>query len=147
MAVGVHVELSAKLVDLALKVGAERPDSAREHVDDGVLDLVLLDVQDATLERCNIIVDCLGGTDVWHLDLEAAGVMVLKLAVLLSLAGNVILEVGLVLVVLGQLVDESLIAAVAARNPLRTNDEYMLHYAAPSPVKTTPTVLTISLRS
>lgn len=127
MAVGVHIELAAQGVDLLLELACEGANSAGQAVHDGVLDVVLPDIADALLDGLHVVHDSLCGADVRHLHGEAACVVVFELAVLVALAGYMVLESGVVLVVFCQFVYESLVSTVRAGYPLAAYDENMLY--------------------
>ena len=118
MPIGVDVQLAPEFLDLFMKMPRKRPNPARKHVYDGVLDMMLADIGKASVHGGHIIINRLRRTDVGDLYLKTPSVVVLKFAILGCLAGNVVLEVWLVLVILGQLIHKGLVATVAARNPL-----------------------------
>ena len=127
--VGVHEDLAAKGVDPVHVPAEERPDATGQHVDDGVLDSVLLNVGDAPLEGVDVVEDRPRGTDGPAQHVEAVRPVVLELADLLGGihgARHVIFDVRRNLI-LGQLLHERLVAAVVCRNPLGSDDENMLH--------------------
>lgn len=129
MAVGVHEDLAAKGVDPVNVPAEERPDATGQHVDDGMLDSVLLDVGDAPLEGVDVVEDSPRGTDGPAQHVEAVRPVVLELADLLGGvhgACHVVLDVVRYLI-LGQFFHERLVAAVVCRNPLGSDDENMLH--------------------
>ena len=125
--VGIHIELAAQLVDLLLELPRKRADSAGQAIHDGVLNLVFLDVGDALLDGQDIVSDGRRRTDFRDLHLEAAGVVILELAVFFSLARHMVLEAGVVLVIFGQLIDESLVSAVRPGDTLAAYYENMLN--------------------
>ena len=125
--VGIHIELAAQLVDLLLELPRKRADSASQAIHDRVRNLVLLDIGDALLDGQDIVSDGRRRTDFRDLHLEAAGIVVVELAVFFGLARHMVLETGVVLVIFGQLIDEGLVSAVRPRNTLTANYENMLN--------------------
>jgi len=129
VAVGVHEDLAAKGVDPVHVPAEERSDATGQHVDDGVLNSVLLDIGDAPLEGVDVVEDRPRGADGPAKHVEAVRSVVLELADLLggvNGARHVVPDVGRYLI-LGQLLHERLVAAVVCRNPLGSDDENMLH--------------------
>ena len=124
--VWVHVKSSTQSVDTLLEVGAEGPDAARQDVNNRVLDVVVLDVAADAAERRNVVQDCLGGSHVGNLHVEAAGAVILELAILAGLASHMVPDARVALVRLGQPVDKGLVATVIARNALRAYNEDVL---------------------
>ena len=127
MAVGVHVELAAQLMDLLLELPRKRANSAGQAIHDRVLNLVLLDIGDALLDCQDIVGDSRGSTDFRDLHLEAASVVILELAIFFGLARHMVLESGVVLVIFGQLIDEGFVPAVCPGDTLAANYENMLN--------------------
>ena len=125
--VGVHVELAAQLMDLLLELPRKRADSAGQAIHDRVRNLVLLDIGDALLDGQDIVGDGRRRTDFRDLHLEAASVVILKLAVFFGLTRHMVLETDVILVIFGQLIDKGLVSAVRPGNPLAANYENMLN--------------------
>lgn len=141
VSVGVKIDAPPQFVDASIERWHDRTDPAGHNIDNGILNVMALNVIAAPVKGCDIIPDRLSMTDLRHADLVAIRVMegkfilrdaliarqlCLVLAALsVRLAGNVILDVRIVLVVLGQLVDKGLVAAIGAE-ALRADKEYML---------------------
>ena len=125
--VGVHVELAAQLVDLLLELPRKRADSAGQAIHNGVRNLVLLDIGDALLDGQDIVGDGRRRTDFRDFYLEAASVVILKLAVFFGLTRHMVLETDVVLVIFRQFVNESLVSAVRPGDTLAANYENMLN--------------------
>ena len=129
VAVGVHVELAAQLVDGTSVFARPRPDAARQHVHDGMLDGVVADVGKAPVQRVQVVEDRAGRAKGPPLDAEAVGPVVLERALgrhLVDRTGNVVANAADALVILGEPVHERLVAAVVAGNTLGAHDEHVL---------------------
>ena len=127
MAIGVHVELTAQLVDVPRDSCSKRANTAREAIHDGVRNLVFPDIVDALPDGVDVVEDRGGGTDVRDLHLETARVVVFELVVLGRLARDMVLETGIVLVIFRQFVDEGFVPAVRPGDTLATYYENMLN--------------------
>ena len=63
VAVGVHEDLATKGVDPLYVLSEKRSDATGQHVDDGVLDTVILDIGGAPLEGVYVVEDRPSGSD------------------------------------------------------------------------------------
>lgn len=127
MAIGVHVKLTAQLVDVPRDSRSKGANTAREAIHDGVRNLVFPDIVNALPDGVDVVEDRGGGTDVRDLHLETARVVVFELVVLGRLARDMVLETGVVLVIFRQFVDEGFVPAVRPGDTLAAYYENMLN--------------------
>ena len=131
--VRVHVQFAAQTVDRAREMRRERADAARQHVHDWMRDTVAANIRHTIRQRRHVIPDCLRRSDLRHPYPETTRVMVRELTRLRQrLARYVVSQPRLTLVVLSQTINERLITAVTARNPLRPHNEHMLNSRHPT---------------
>ena len=90
--------------------------------------MVFPDMFTTRFQRCNIIINCLRRPNLWNIDLKAMGIVEFKLmvvnlchtlkfvlvhaAITIGLAGNMIFDVFLILMILCKLVYKGLISPV-----------------------------------
>ena len=152
MTVGIEIDLPAQTVNFPGVMRGKRADAAGHDVDDRVRNGVLADVFAAFGQCLDVVVDRLRGAQLFRDgDFEAAGVVIGKLhrspfgipndiryalglgfihaAVAVSLAGHVIFQLRMRLMIFRQFVDERLIAAVGseALRAHKKNVLYIIH--------------------
>ena len=127
MSVRIDVQLAAEPVDLALEMRSKRTDTACKNIDDRVRYMMRLDILHALIQCGHVVIDGLGRSNVRHLDLEAAGIVIHETATLSRLARHMIPQRGIGLMILRQIVDEGLIPAIIRRDSLGPDDEHMLY--------------------
>ena len=88
--VRIDEDLTAQFVKLAHIFCHEGADAAGQDIHDGLFDLVLHNVLAAGRQGCHIVPDRLGGANVRHSQMEAAGILIDFLKLTVVLAGHMI---------------------------------------------------------
>ena len=127
MTVGVYITHAAQLVDLAHKVPHEGADPASQDINNGLFDPVCLNILHTRTQCGHIVPDGLGCTDIGHLDVETPGIMINFFLIFRILAGYMVAQLRMILMIFRQLVHKGFIAAVGARDSLGADNKDMLH--------------------
>ena len=118
MAIGNHKEHAAESMDTLLKMRTERSDTTCKHIDDRMLNPVLLDIAARIVESSYVVPDCLRRADIRHLDFKAVRGVVFKLSVLTCLACHVVFDALIAFMATSQPINKGLVATVLARDTL-----------------------------
>ena len=116
-------------MDLFLILANEWPDSASQYINNRILNIVILAIRNALLQRFNVVINCLRRAKLlWNIDLKAICIMIFEMILIdclrsdklcfihkaftIAFASNMVLNVRIILVVFSQLIDKSLITAI-----------------------------------
>ena len=130
MSVWIQVHRTTQLMDFFIEMASKRSDTAGHDVNDRMLNPMFLYVLAASLQCRNIIVNCLCRSNLRNIYFETMCIVEFKLmiidsghtihfcfihaAVTVSLTRHMIFNIFLVLVILCELINKSLVSAISA---------------------------------
>ncbi len=131
-------------MDFFIEVLYERSDTTCHDVHDWVLNMILLNMFTADFKSYAIVINCLNWPNLRNLDFKAMGIVKLKLMVInllytlnfalihasiaICFAGNMILNILFILMILCELINKCLIATISSK-AFRPDKVYMLHFS------------------
>ena len=143
MSIRVQIHRAAQFMDFSVKVAGKRPDATSHNVNDRVRNMVCFDMFAASLQGCNIVINCLCRSNLGDINFEAVGIMKFKFvvvdfchaikfalihaAVAIGFAGNMIFNVLYILMVLCELINERFITAICSE-AFCADQIYMLYF-------------------
>ena len=146
MSVRVQIHFSTQFMNFFIEMTSKRSNTAGHYVNNGMRNMILLDMLTASFQCCHIVINCLCRANLRNVNFEAVCIMKLKFMVVdsghalklgfihttisIGFAGNMIFYIFFVLVVLCEFIYKGLIAAICTQRfcPYQVDMLYFLWF-------------------